>query len=70
MKALAGESGVSVNEFISSIVRYVSARKELAEEWKHDKDKALIWDLPRIAKKVTASKKKFLSKEDLEVYTV
>ncbi len=50
IKAEAAELGMSVNEYINSIIKKTSVRVELALEKQAPKKLSSIWNLPELAK--------------------
>jgi predicted DNA-binding ribbon-helix-helix protein len=51
VKAMAAESGVSVNDYIRSIVQAASNLRQLVADWVAPRQKAVsIWDLPQLAR--------------------
>ena len=64
IKAIAGELGISVNQYLNFLIKSVSQRRELAEEIITDLDQLPIWKLG----KIVVGKAKGLSKDDQLVY--
>ncbi|MBI2036542.1 hypothetical protein HYT17_02850 [Candidatus Microgenomates bacterium] len=50
IKAEAAELGMSINEYINSIIKKASVRAELALEKQSPKKPYSIWNLPELAK--------------------
>lgn len=50
IKAMAAEAGLSVNEYINSLIKTISTKIELALDQKELKEEKSIWDLPKLAK--------------------
>ena len=69
IKAMAGEFGMSVNEYLRIVIRGVTNIQGLVESWvKPKKKRESIWDLPELAK--MKNKPMGLSKEDEEIYAI
>lgn len=66
VKSIAGELGMSVNEYINYIIRKVTTIRELRGLKSIDKRDASIWELSSIGK--PKGREKYLSKEDSTVY--
>lgn len=50
IKAMAAEAGLSVNEYVNSLIKTISTKMELALNEKELKEEKSIWDLPKLAK--------------------
>lgn len=69
VRAMAGELGMSVNEYLRVVIRGMTNIQGLVEKWvKPKKGRESIWDLPELAK--MKNKPMGLSKEDEEIYAV
>lgn len=67
IKAMAAEAGLSVNEYITSLIKTISTKIELALDQKEFTEKAYsIWDLPKLAK--IKDQPMGLSEEDKIIY--
>ena len=64
IKAVAGELGMSVNQYVNFLIKSVSVKQELAEEISKRREDLPIWQLNKIA----ISKGKGLSKDDQVIY--
>lgn len=65
VKAVAAESGLSVNEYIKKMISHYS--KQIMLNYSPMEKKPSIWDLPEIAKKIK-NKPMGWSKEDEIIY--
>ena len=63
VKSQASEMGMSVNEYINYLITDLSIKRELIDDF----DKAPIWQLPEIHKKIK-SKPMGLSEDDEVIY--
>ena len=71
LKAVAGELGMSVNEYVNYLIRDLSAKRELLPDVKHKKKSgksAPIWKLGDIAKKIKRAPMDELSPDDKIIY--
>lgn len=73
LKSMAGESGVSLNEFINDLIRFSAKARimgaSVREQFIKSKKKDPIWDLPNLHKKVKV-KPMGLSAEDEVIYDI
>lgn len=71
LKSMAGESGVSLNEFINELVQFSAKAKimgvTIRQQFIKSKKRDPIWDLPNIHKRVKI-KPMGLSSEDEIIY--
>ncbi len=65
IRSQASEMGMSVNEYINYLITDLSIKRELIDDF----DKAPIWQLPEIHKKVKLAPMG-LSKEDEIIYDI
>jgi len=64
IKAMAGELGLSVNEYVNYLIRKVSVKQELIEDWGGKWEDLPIWNLS----KIPGNKGQELSEEDKIIY--
>lgn len=68
VKAMAGERGMSVNEYITKLVQTISTKVELALDQKAFKEEKSVWDLSKLAK--IKDEPMGLSEEDKIIYAL
>lgn len=67
VKTVAAEEGVSINEYIQSIITSLSNARQLVSDWVHPHKKTVsIWDLPKLAG--GKDKPMGLSADDILIY--
>ncbi|MBI2028837.1 hypothetical protein HYT02_00260 [Candidatus Gottesmanbacteria bacterium] len=67
VKAVAGELGMSVNQYINYIIERFTIINELSKESTAKRKSPSIWDLPKTSKQIK-TKPLGLSREDKEIY--
>lgn len=67
VKTVAAEEGLSINEYIQSIVRTLTNARQLVVSWvKPKNEKMSIWDLPKLS--AGKDKPMGLSPDDILIY--